>query len=77
MATADSLTAPFFDNPQYSDIIIKFGEHQIRAHKIILAQQSGYFATAFFSRFQVTTFDTTSDAQLTLSGCIKPCHRLG
>jgi hypothetical protein len=37
----------------YSDIIIKFGEHQIRAHKVILAQQSGYFATAFFSRFQV------------------------
>ena len=53
MATADSLTAPFFDNPQYSDIIIKFGEYQIRAHKVILAQQSGYFATAFFSRFQV------------------------
>ncbi|KAI4773342.1 hypothetical protein E4T52_11681 [Aureobasidium sp. EXF-3400] len=55
MATAEILTAPFFDNPQYSDIIIKFGEHQIRAHKVILAQQSGYFATAFFSRFQVAS----------------------
>ncbi|KAH0384981.1 hypothetical protein KCU92_g3911, partial [Aureobasidium melanogenum] len=51
----DSLTASFFDNSQYSDITIKFGEHQIRAHKVILAQQSGYFATAFFSRFQVAS----------------------
>jgi hypothetical protein len=53
MTSIDSLTAPFFDNPLYSDIIIKFGEHQLHAHKVILAQQSGYFATAFFSRFQV------------------------
>jgi hypothetical protein len=53
MKSIDSLTAPFFDNPLYSDIIIKFGEHQLHAHKVILAQQSGYFATAFFSRLQV------------------------
>ena len=62
MATVDSLVASFFDNPQHWDIVIKFGDCQIRAHKVILAQQSGYFATAFFSRFQVTTFDTASDA---------------
>jgi hypothetical protein len=55
MASVNSLTAPFFDNPLYSDIIIKFGEHQIHAHKVILAQQSGYFATAFFGRFQVAS----------------------
>ncbi|KAK6003017.1 hypothetical protein QM012_000862 [Aureobasidium pullulans] len=55
MASADSLTASFFDNEQYSDITIKFGDHQIRAHKVILAQQSGYFMTAFSSRFQVAT----------------------
>lgn len=54
MTSVDSLTASFFDNPQYSDIIVKFGGRQIRAHKVILAQQSGYFAAAFFSRFQVT-----------------------
>ncbi|KAG9996425.1 hypothetical protein KCU78_g17455, partial [Aureobasidium melanogenum] len=55
MASIDSLTASFYDNEQYSDIIIKFGEHQIRAHKVILAQQSGYFMTAFSSRFQVAS----------------------
>lgn len=48
------LTTEFFDNEEYSDVIIKFGEEQIRAHKIILAQQSGYFAAAFFGLFQVT-----------------------
>ena len=60
MATVDSLTASFFDNSQYSDIIIKFGEHQIHAHKVILAQQSKYFATAFFGLFQVTNPITTN-----------------
>ncbi|KAG9997431.1 hypothetical protein KCU78_g16957, partial [Aureobasidium melanogenum] len=55
MAPIDSLTASFYDNEQYSDIVIKFGEHQIRAHKVILAQQSGYFMTAFSSRFQVAS----------------------
>ncbi|CAD0088111.1 unnamed protein product, partial [Aureobasidium vineae] len=49
------LTAAFSNNEQYSDIVIKFGEHQIRAHKVVLAQQSGYFATAFFSHFQVAS----------------------
>lgn len=53
MASIDSLTASFYDNEQYSDITIKFGEHQIRAHKVILGQQSGYFATAFLGLFQV------------------------
>ncbi|CAD0100622.1 unnamed protein product [Aureobasidium mustum] len=55
MASVDSLTAAFYDNEQYSDIIIKFGEHQIRAHKVILAQQSGYFATAFLDDPQLLT----------------------
>jgi len=54
MALVNDLTAPFFNNPQYSDITVKFGKRQVRAHKILLAQQSGYFATAFFSRFQVS-----------------------
>lgn len=54
MASVDSLTASFYDNEQYSDITIKFGEHRIHAHKVILAQQSGYFATAFLGLFQVS-----------------------
>jgi hypothetical protein len=77
MASVDGLTAPFFNNPQYSDIIIKYGEHQIRAHKVILAQHLGYFATAFFSHFQVITSSTVSVARLTPSGCIEPYHRSG
>jgi hypothetical protein len=77
MASVNSLTAPFFDDPYYSDIIIKFGGHQIRAHKAILAQQSGYFAAAFFGRFQVKSFKVTNRARLTLLGCIEPCHRSG
>ncbi|KEQ68458.1 hypothetical protein M436DRAFT_58344 [Aureobasidium namibiae CBS 147.97] len=62
MASAGSVRASFFDNPQYSDITIKFGQHEIRAHKVILAQQSGYFATAFFSNFQVNGSSGTDDA---------------
>lgn len=73
----DSLMAPFYDSPRYSDITIKFAQHQIRAHKVILAQQSKYFATAFFSGFQVNTSSAMNDARLTPPGCIKPCHRSG
>jgi len=77
MTAVDSLMAAFYDNPQYSDITIKFAQHHIRAHKVILAQQSKYFATAFFSRFQVNSSSAMNDARLTPPGCIKPCHRSG
>lgn len=62
MASVNILTVPFFDDPYYSDIIIKFGGCQIRAHKAILAQQSGYFATAFFGRFQAKNSRVTDCA---------------
>ena len=77
VTAVDSLMAPFYDNPRYSDITIKFAQHQIRAHKVILVQQSKYFATAFFSGFQVNTSSAMNDARLTPPGCIKPCHRSG
>ncbi|KAG9550106.1 hypothetical protein KCU71_g14134, partial [Aureobasidium melanogenum] len=81
MASVDSLTASFYDNEQYSDIIIKFGEHQIRAHKVILAQQSGYFATAFHGLFQVawnTVIDVgDEDDSRLLTDVIKYLYRHG
>ncbi|KAG9642655.1 hypothetical protein KCU64_g12074, partial [Aureobasidium melanogenum] len=55
MKSDAGLAAQFFDNEKYSDVIIKFGERQVRAHKVILAQQSGYFAAAFFGLFQVAS----------------------
>jgi hypothetical protein len=65
MASVDVLTAPFFNHPQYSDIIIKFGECEVHAHKVILAQQSGYFARAFFGLFQVTSHNQYNKEYLT------------
>lgn len=48
MASAEDFTARFYDDgTKWSDIIIKYGDHQIHAHKAILVQQSGYFLTAF------------------------------
>lgn len=48
MESANDITARLYnDSAKWSDIIIKYGEHQIHAHKAILVQQSGYFLTAF------------------------------
>lgn len=48
MESANDLTARLYnDSAKWSDIIIKYGEHQIHAHKAILVQQSRYFLTAF------------------------------
>lgn len=81
MESVNSLTALFFDNPLYSNIIIKFGECQFHAHKVILAQQSGYFATAFFGRFQVASspvidLGDEDDSEL-LTDTVKHLYRHG
>jgi hypothetical protein len=55
MASAEDFTARFYDDrTKWSDIIIKYGDHQIHAHKAILAQQSGYFLRAFSSSLPVS-----------------------
>ncbi|CAD0014916.1 unnamed protein product [Aureobasidium pullulans] len=56
MASAEDFTARFYDDgTKWSDIIIKYGDHQIHAHKAILAQQSGYFLRAFSSSLPVSS----------------------
>ncbi|KAI4723123.1 hypothetical protein E4T48_00673 [Aureobasidium sp. EXF-10727] len=42
-----------YNNSTLSDITIKFNGRQVCAHKAILAHKSGYFMTAFTSKFQV------------------------
>ena len=39
--------ADFFDNERFSDIIIKCGDRQFKAHKLIVCNKSEYFNTAF------------------------------
>ncbi|THX25848.1 hypothetical protein D6C77_01550 [Aureobasidium pullulans] len=56
MASAEDFTARFYDDgTKWSDIIIKYGDYQIHAHKAILAQQSGYFLRAFSSSLPVSS----------------------
>ncbi|THX40062.1 hypothetical protein D6D10_03789 [Aureobasidium pullulans] len=56
MESANDLTARLYnDSAKWSDIIIKYGEHQIHAHKAILVQQSGYFLTAFTTLLPVSS----------------------
>ncbi|THX51871.1 hypothetical protein D6D06_07103 [Aureobasidium pullulans] len=56
MESANDLTARLYnDSAKWSDIIIKYGEHQIHAHKAILVQQSRYFLTAFTTLLPVSS----------------------
>ena len=38
-------TASFFNAEKWSDITLKFGDKEIKCHKMILASQSPYFET--------------------------------
>ncbi|THY45761.1 hypothetical protein D6C98_07714 [Aureobasidium pullulans] len=44
-----------YNNSQDFDIILKFGEHKIYAHKLVLRMWSPFFSHAFKSRFTVAT----------------------
>ncbi|THX29407.1 hypothetical protein D6D12_04199 [Aureobasidium pullulans] len=44
-----------YNNSQDFDIILKFGEHKIYAHKVVLRMWSPFFSNAFKSRFTVAT----------------------
>lgn len=39
--------APFYDDPETSDILVKAGDKEIHAHKIILSAQSALFGAMF------------------------------
>ena len=39
--------APFYDDPETSDILVKAGDKEIHAHKIILSAQSALFRAMF------------------------------
>ncbi|THZ65944.1 hypothetical protein D6C85_08289 [Aureobasidium pullulans] len=44
-----------YNNSQDFDIILKFGEHKIYAHKLVLGMWSPFFSNALKSRFTVAT----------------------
>ncbi|THW42747.1 hypothetical protein D6D21_05690 [Aureobasidium pullulans] len=44
-----------YNNSQDFDIMLKFGEHKIYAHKLVLRMWSPFFSNAFKSRFTVAT----------------------
>ncbi|THW70063.1 hypothetical protein D6D19_08053 [Aureobasidium pullulans] len=44
-----------YNNSQGFDIILKFGEHKIYAHKLVLRMWSLFFSNTFKSRFAVAT----------------------
>ncbi|THX93561.1 hypothetical protein D6D03_10026 [Aureobasidium pullulans] len=50
----------YFNNETFSDIILKFGNFKIHAHKVILASNSTWFEKAFSSGFSEAT-QTTID----------------
>lgn len=44
----------FMNSDKFSDITIEWGEgRQFKAHKVILAAESGWFHTAFTSGFKI------------------------
>ncbi|THZ15189.1 hypothetical protein D6C91_06932 [Aureobasidium pullulans] len=44
-----------YNNSEDFDIILKFGEHKIYAHKVVLRMWSPFFSNTFKSRFAVAT----------------------
>ncbi|CAD0114880.1 unnamed protein product [Aureobasidium uvarum] len=50
--------ARFYNNEQFSDVVVKFGESRLYAHKVILAKRSAYFARAFLGQFAVASSST-------------------
>ncbi|THZ73124.1 hypothetical protein D6C84_09779 [Aureobasidium pullulans] len=44
-----------YNNSQDFDIMLKFGEHKIYAHKVVLRMWSPFFSNTFKSRFAVAT----------------------
>ncbi|CAD0098130.1 unnamed protein product [Aureobasidium mustum] len=58
-ATEDqNALARFYNNKQFSDVIVKYGENELYAHKVILAERSAYFARAFLGQFAVASSST-------------------
>ncbi|CAD0089791.1 unnamed protein product, partial [Aureobasidium vineae] len=47
--------ARFYNNKQFSDVVVKYGENRLYAHKIILAEHSVYLARAFLGLFTVAS----------------------
>ncbi|KAG9652273.1 hypothetical protein KCU95_g5252, partial [Aureobasidium melanogenum] len=68
MATKDTIESrdgSLYNNNTLSDITIKFNDRQVFAHKVILAQKSAYFMTAFTSllpvRLQIGVIENKTD----------------
>lgn len=51
----DTSPTSFFNKEQFSDVVVKFSGRQIYAHKIILAQHSGFFERAFLGQLSVSS----------------------
>jgi hypothetical protein len=70
--------ARFYNNSQFSDIIIKYGESRLYAHKTVHAERSAYFARAFLGHFPVCKNTNPGIGLTDMSvGRIKLYHRSG
>lgn len=65
-----------FDQEAYSDIIIKFGEREIRCHKVILCESSDYFKPlcgpgSQFAESKMGTIELKDEAPTALQACLR------
>ena len=40
-------TAALWDEPTFSDVVVKFGDKSLRLHKVVLSTKSEYFKRGF------------------------------
>ncbi|THX50592.1 hypothetical protein D6D06_07880 [Aureobasidium pullulans] len=59
ISTAEEVHRDYFNNKTFSDIILKFGNFKIHAHKVILASNSTWFEKAFSSAHSIRTMIMT------------------
>ena len=45
--------APYYNTETLSDVMLRFGEYKLPAHKLVLANGSGFFKAMFEGNFQV------------------------
>jgi len=60
-----------YNNSQDFDIILKFGEHKIYAHKLVLRMWSPFFSNTFKSRFAVWFPPATGYVSSSESDCLQ------
>jgi len=69
----------FYNSPILSDLTVRFSERAVKAHKVVLCAQSGWFRNAFEGNFEeaskseIELLDDDADA---LDGVLRYCYGL-